>query len=145
MGSINKILIVASESMLIDMVMRHLKRKGFLLERIEENSESRAGVTFHFKNGCPYDLIIADIFSAKVDGINFCSWFKNKYPHIPMLLLSGYGTLDMTMKMLRPELDSYCRKPFTPDDMMASLAEIEVKMQAQKKNVHPPISASVLC
>lgn len=96
------------------------------------NKEAQEVLTEANANGSPYDLVIADLFGTRVNGTKLFKWFKQQFPGVPMLVLSGYGTIDMTMKMLRPEMDSFCRKPFTPEDMIASLEEIDAKMQQCK-------------
>lgn len=118
--------------MLVEMLMRHLKRRGLFLGRAGNNEEAQEILTAANTNGSPYDLVIADLFGTRIKGAKLSSWFKQQFPRVPMLVLSGYGTLDMTMKLLRPEMDSFCRKPFTPEDMIASLEEIDAKMKLQK-------------
>ena len=132
MSSINNILIIASESMLVEMIMRHLKRRGLFLSKAENNKEAQEILIEGNTNGSQFDVVIADLFGTRIQGTKLFNWFKREFPCVPMLVLSGYGTIDMTMKILRPEMDSFCRKPFTPEDMMASLEEIDAKMKLQK-------------
>lgn len=117
--------------MLVEMVMRHLKRRGLFLDKAENNKEAQELLTEANVNGSPYDLVIADLFGTRINGTKLFSWFKQQFPSVPMLVLSGYGTIDMTMKLLRPNMDSFCRKPFTPEDMIASIEEIEAKVNRQ--------------
>lgn len=132
MDSIKRILIVASEAMITDMLQRHLKRRGLYLEKAASDDEAKSV----FKGTeTKYDLVIADLFGTRVNGLKFFNWFKKKYPDTPMLVLSGYGSLDMTMQILRPELDGYCRKPFTPQEMLASLEEINEKMKTHNRQM----------
>ena len=128
--------------MLVEMIMRHLKRRGLFLGNAACDKEAQKVLTEADANGSPYHLVIADLFGTRVNGAKLFRWFKKQFPGVPMLVLSGYGTIDMTMKMLRPEMDSFCRKPFTPEDMIASLEEIDAKM-ARCKDDEPSRDATV--
>jgi len=128
--------VLTSELLVGDMICRHLKRKGMSLARSMNNEEAQGMINEAGRAGNPYDLVIADIFTPRVDGISFFRWLVNNHSTLPVLILCGYGTLDVTLHLLRPKMDGFCRKPLTPEAVWSAVQKI--------KSDNPPQSSTAL-
>src|SRR3990170_3967212 len=61
-----------------------------------------------------YDLLISDIKMPVIDGLYFLRHVQDKWPDIPVILVTAYGSLETTMDALRMGAWDYISKPFTP-------------------------------
>ena len=74
-----------------------------------------------------YDLLISDIKMPVIDGLYFLRHVQDKWPDIPVILVTAYGSLETTMDALRMGAWDYISKPFTPDairEMVKKILEV---------------------
>lgn len=59
-----------------------------------------------------YDLYIIDINLPESDGIELLKELRQKYPHVPVIMVSGYTDIEMIMDAYAVGCDEYLKKPF---------------------------------
>ncbi len=81
------------------------------------------------------DLIISDIKMPKMDGLSMVSQLYEKYPHIKVILLSGYKEFDYAQKAIEYGVSEYILKPVDQDKLEETIERVvgEIRM-AQKMN-----------
>jgi two-component system, response regulator YesN len=124
---INSIFIVDDEPEFIKTVHRHLKREGFTLYSASDGRKAREQTEQLIKEGNLIQVVITDVLMPRMEGIELIQWVKEFHPDISLLAVSGYAETIIARKLIRPEMDEYCQKPFTPNKMMALLAKIYKK------------------
>jgi two-component system, OmpR family, response regulator len=68
-----------------------------------------------------YDLYIIDINLPESDGIALLKELRQKYPHAPVIMVSGYTDIETIMDAYAVGCDEYLKKPF-------DLRELEIKV-----------------
>lgn len=68
-----------------------------------------------------YSAIISDIKMPGMDGLTLLACVQERYPDIPVLLITGYNEHDMAMHALSAGAYDYIRKPIERDDFAAAL------------------------
>jgi DNA-binding NtrC family response regulator len=63
----------------------------------------------------------------RLDGIELLTWIKQTHPEISVIAVSGFADTLLAGKLIRPEMDEYCQKPFTPQEMMLLLERVQEK------------------
>jgi DNA-binding NtrC family response regulator len=63
-----------------------------------------------------FDLLMSDIRMPEMDGLQFLDQVHKKWPDLPVILMTAYGSLDTTMEALSLGAWDYISKPFSPDD-----------------------------
>ena len=76
-----------------------------------------------------YDLIITDLRLPNYDGIQLLSEFKNDFPKIPVILMTGYSDVTTAVKAIQNGASDYISKPFNPEEV---LLVIEKALQTPK-------------
>jgi DNA-binding NtrC family response regulator len=80
-----------------------------------------------------YDLMISDIRMPVIDGLHILQHVQEKWPEIPVILVTAFGSLETTMEALRLGAWDYISKPFTPDairEMVKKILEMrEIRQQ----------------
>ena len=70
-----------------------------------------------FKAG-DYDLIITDIKMPEMDGLEVLQHIRNRDPEIPVIIITAYATVEMSIQALRTGAYDMLTKPFEPDELI---------------------------
>lgn len=63
------------------------------------------------------DLVLADINMPRINGLSMLETIKSKWPHLPVIMLSGCATMKMAVEAMRLGASDFIVKPFKIDDL----------------------------
>ncbi|MCC8018484.1 MAG: response regulator [Rikenellaceae bacterium] len=81
------------------------------------------------------DLVISDVLMPRMDGYNFCSAVKNDPDlcHIPVVMLTAKTLEDDHIAGYKSGADAYINKPFNPEILRMSVANMFLNIERLKK------------
>ena len=65
-----------------------------------------------------FDLILTDLRLPDSDGIELLKEIKMEFPHIPVILMTGYSDVNTAVKAIKNGAADYISKPFNPDEIL---------------------------
>jgi len=65
-----------------------------------------------------YDCIICDVKMPQKDGFWVMEEFRKKYPDIPFIFVTGYGTIEMAIEAFRKGANDFILKPFKEEEII---------------------------
>ncbi len=65
-----------------------------------------------------YDLIISDIKMPEMDGLEVLQHILNRDPEVPVIMITAYATVEMSIQALRRGAYDMLTKPFEPDELL---------------------------
>lgn len=86
------------------------------------------------------DLLISDIQMPNMDGHSLLKKLKQKYPDIPVMLMTAYGTIQQAVDAMRDGAVDYMVKPFEAEvlvNMVSRYAAVPTPMQTDFIAVDP--------
>lgn len=108
-----KILLIEDDIAFCKLLEKFLIKKAFEVTTTFSATEAREAV----KNES-FDLILTDLRLPDSDGIGLMSEFKNTYPQIPVILMTGYSDVNTAVKAIKNGASDYISKPFNPDEVL---------------------------
>ncbi len=81
-----------------------------------------------------YDLVLTDLKMPGMDGIALTEWMRETHPDVPVILMTGYATVDTTIRALRLGASDYVLKPFTLDEMQHAVSNCLERRRLQRRN-----------
>src|SRR5574338_1029907 len=87
------------------------------------------------------DLVITDLRLSDAYGIDLIKQIKKDTPETEVILMTGYGSLDITIEAIKAGAYYYLEKPYTPDrlltlvDRALQLAELRHENQSLKRTL----------
>ena len=93
---------------------RALGRAGFTVEGFDGGT----GVHSRLRSREP-DAIITDIRMPDVDGLELLGEITTRYPHLPVVIMTGYSDLDSAVSAYQGGAYEYLPKPFDIDEAVA--------------------------
>jgi len=108
-----KILLIEDDIAFCKLLEKFLVKKAYDVTIAFSAAEARNAV----KNES-FDLILTDLRLPDFDGIALMSEFKNSYPDIPVVLMTGYSDVNTAVKAIKNGAADYISKPFNPDEVL---------------------------
>lgn len=68
------------------------------------------------------DLIVSDIQMTGMTGIQLLKVVRNKYPNLPVILMTAYAQIDDAVTAMQSGATDYIAKPFEPDVLLNLIA-----------------------
>jgi two-component system, NtrC family, response regulator HydG len=65
------------------------------------------------------DLVITDLRLSDASGIDLITHVKANTPDVEVILMTGYGSIDVTIEAIKAGAYYYLEKPYTPDRLFA--------------------------
>ncbi len=71
-----------------------------------------------------FDLVLSDLNMPGMDGTALLGEIKNRYPELPVVIITGYGTFHTEKRVMREGASGYISKPCTLAKIEKTLASI---------------------
>src|SRR5690606_23780033 len=66
----------------------------------------------------PYDLVMLDVQLPDGSGLDLLAEIKRARPDVPVLVMSGHGTIDMALEAIRLGAHDFIEKPLSIDKIL---------------------------
>ncbi|MFC1563583.1 sigma-54-dependent transcriptional regulator [candidate division KSB1 bacterium] len=64
------------------------------------------------------DLIIVDMKMPEISGMEILKTVKSNYPNKPVIMITGYSSINTAVEAMKLGASDYLPKPFTPDELI---------------------------
>ena len=125
------ILIVDDEASMRHMLRLLLERRGYRVLEAADGDEALTAVA----GGDP-DAVLCDIRMPGRDGLALLREIHHQSPHLTVIMMSAYGTVDTAVECLKQGAYDYVSKPFKTDEVVFCLKKAEERIGLQKENLH---------
>ncbi len=127
-----RILIIDDDAVACEFLQEVLMRDGY------EVSAFTSAVDALQQDLSEYDLLMSDIRMPGMDGLQFLNEVQKKWPNLPVILMTAYGSLETTMEAIRLGAWDYISKPFSPEDCRALVKKVlEVRELRERRSNGP--------
>ena len=105
-----RLLIVDDEAVIRDGLKRILERESYMVETCSSGYSALEIMQLR-----EFDLIITDLKMPGMSGIEVLKSVRTLQPHIPVILITGYASIDTAVEAMKNGAADYVSKPFAPD------------------------------
>ena len=137
-----KVLIIDDEKDICFLISEILKDEKYMTFTAQNSDEAISS----FNKNKP-DLVILDVWlsNSKLDGIEILKEFKNLNKNIPVIIISGHGTVDLAVSAIKNGAYDFLEKPFNSDKLIIiSKRAIESsKLINENKNLKDLITPNI--
>ena len=134
-----RILVLDDDAIACEFLQEALSRAGYEVDAFTSAKKALR------EDLSAYDLLMSDIRMPDMDGLQFLRQVHEKWPDLPVILMTSYGSLETTMEALRLGAWDYISKPFSPDQIRAMVKKVldvrelqQQRMRGQPKAPEAP-------
>ncbi len=107
-----RIMLVDDDDAVREAVSEILARKGW---KVAEFNNAESAVA-DLKNN-DYDIILADINMPGMSGIDLLHRAKEAAPHVPIVMITGYPSIDLAVEAMKDGAVDFLPKPFKAEEL----------------------------
>ena len=78
------------------------------------------------------DLVLLDNKLPGISGLEVLEHIKNKFPEVRVMMITSFASLEVAVKATKNGAYDFVPKPFTPQELKASIETISKKMFLKK-------------
>lgn len=116
MDDAHKVLILDDEPEMLENLDRMLSAEGFRCWTLADPARFR-----EVRNQVDPDVLITDLRMPGADGMTILAAARADDPSLPVILITGYGTVSSAVDAMHEGAFDYLTKPFTVDDLLVSV------------------------
>jgi two-component system, NtrC family, response regulator AtoC len=106
------ILIVDDEPLNLDLLEQELGDLGYSVEKAGSGKAALDALA-----AAPADLVLLDYQMPGMNGIEALGAIKKKYPELPVIIITAYGTIERAVEAIKCGADDFITKPFDPEHL----------------------------
>jgi DNA-binding NtrC family response regulator len=111
-AALPEILVIDDEVVVGNSIRKILKPRGYHVEHAETPHAAMEVLSER-----PVDMILLDIRIPGVKGLDLLKSIREEYPTIPVIMITGYATVETAVESIKLGATEYVPKPFTPDEI----------------------------
>jgi len=112
-----KALVIDDEQVVLDSVRKILAGEGY---EVDVTLSGREGIDRATKGN--YDILLTDIRMPDIGGMRVLRDVKRAKPSLPVIMITGYASIQSSVQAMKLGAADYVEKPFTPDQLIRSVA-----------------------
>lgn len=107
-----RVLAVDDEPVVVYSIRKSLTRRGYVVDEAFNGYAALSRV-----QQAPYDLVLLDMRMPDVNGLDLLPKIKKQQPGVPVIIVTGFASIDTAVEAIQRGAADYVPKPFTPDEL----------------------------
>lgn len=109
-------LVIDDETIVLDSVGRILKEENF---KVDVCASGRDGLAKAIEK--EYDVVFTDLRMPDIGGMRVLRDIKRAKPAMPVVMITGYGSVKTAVQAMKLGAAEYLQKPFSPEELTAAV------------------------
>lgn len=81
------------------------------------------------------DVVITDMKMPKMTGQQVLERVRKTYPHVPVIIMTAFGSIEAAVEAMRVGAYDYVTKPFSNDELMLTVGKAAQYARAKRENM----------
>lgn len=125
-----RILVIDDDLSVVRFCQSALEKEGFEVTGVLSGEEG-----FRLLKGRGFDLTLLDVRLPDCDGLDVLSTIQEMAPELPVIIITGYVTMEVTIRALKLGAQDFLLKPFTPQELATSVQKVLEKKRLIQENL----------
>lgn len=126
-----EILIVDDEASILNALSGVLKDEGYDIRTAENGTEALDRIKEE-----PPALVLLDIWMPGLDGIEILTRIKKDYPNLPVVMMSGHGSIETAVRATKLGAYDYIEKPLSLEKVTLLIQHVLYQQQLEAENLN---------
>jgi len=110
------VLVVDDEQIVLDSIKKLLRREAYVVYSALSVDEALNIMKEH-----EIEVILTDLMMPDIDGLELMAMVKKEHPHMPVIMITGYATINTALQATQLGAFDYIAKPFSKKELLGVL------------------------
>ncbi len=129
---VEKILVVDDETSILSSLKGILDDEGF--SAVTAESGEKAMQIMRRTNGATIQVAMVDIWMPDMDGLQLLDWLHRNFPKLPVIVMSGHGTIETAVRATKKGAYDFIEKPLSLEKILITLKHALKEAALEKEN-----------
>ena len=138
-----KALVIDDEQVVLDSVSKILTDENY---EVDVSLSGREGLNRAIQK--EYDIVLTDIRMPDIGGMRVLRDIKRANPSLPVVMITGYASIQSSVQAMKLGAADYIEKPFTPDQLINAVASAldvaATKPPEEQALIHKEVMITIL-
>jgi DNA-binding NtrC family response regulator len=136
-----KALVIDDEQIVLESVSALLTDEGF---EVDVSLDGRQGLDWAIERN--YDVVLTDIRMPDIGGMKVLRDVKRINPTLPVIMITGYASIESAVQAMKLGAAEYIEKPFEPEQLLDAVSRaLGISKEAEEQGlIHREEVAKVL-
>lgn len=111
-----KVLVIDDERIVLESIGKILKEEEFI---VDVSLGGRKGLERAIQKD--YDLVLTDLRMPDIGGMRILRDVKRARPAVPVVMITGFGTVKSAVQAMKLGAEQYLEKPFSPEELVKTV------------------------
>lgn len=125
----NKLLIIDDDLRMRQLLEEKFKKHGYSVISTVDSRDALMIISDE-----PFDAVVTDLKMPHIEGMEILEFSKQKDPDVPVIVITGYGTVDSAIDAMKKGAYDYLQKPFDPEELLLIVKRAIEHYQLIKRN-----------
>jgi len=112
-----KVIVIDDEQIVLDSVSAMLADEDY---EVDTSLSSRKGLDWAIER--PYDILLTDIRMPDIGGLRVLRDIKRVKPSLPVVIITGYATVQLAVQATKLGAAQIVEKPFEPEELLKAMS-----------------------
>lgn len=127
-----KVLVVDDEQIVLDSVRKHLRKEPYDVTTVLTTQDA-----LRILDEDRVDIVLTDLMMPEMDGLELTKYIKDRFPIVPVIMITGFATINTALQATQLGAFDYVAKPFTKVELkgvVTRAAEVVSAAHAESTN-----------
>src|SRR5438445_240038 len=130
-GIVEKILVVDDDEGVRQGLGQSFKESGYSVACVESGEKAVASL-----RESPFDLVVLDMVLPRVDGLEILKEITTLRPETPVVMITGYASVETAIKAMKMGAVDYIVKPFRMEEVELVVGKALERSHLRRENVY---------
>jgi FixJ family two-component response regulator len=127
------VLVVDDEQVVLDSIRKHLQRANYAVHTVLSAKQ-----LLNELGTIEFDIILTDLMMPEIDGLELLKLMKERLPHTPVIMITGYATISTALTAMQRGAFDYVAKPFTRSELLSVVNRASELVLASEASAEKP-------
>lgn len=123
-----RVMVVDDEADMRMALRLFLQNNGHEVEEAENGEDALKKLS----NGAMFDLVLMDMRMPGMDGLQTLTQLRETRKDLPVIMVTGYGSVDQTAEVLEKGANGYITKPFQHQELRDAMSRVGMAEAGEK-------------